>query len=539
MGNECYDDYDTAKANAGNLWFSTLWKSGDEFCTRPYHAGHWFMFVLTLITGTISIFTSFALLFIFFRRRIKDCCREEKRDERTYALNEKPAITAIIPCYMPNEQGIIEETVMKVITRVKSPGPLTVMVAYNTPTDLPEIEQKLKMMEAQQFQGPDGDLRRFRSIRVMESKSKAANLNYSLRCTTDPYCIIYDADHWPDPNSLLLLWEKMYRLDMDCVQGSYYMRNLEANQWGCCPPCTFPFLSRIIDAEFFLDWFFMKGLTRTFFMGRGYFCGSNALWRKASLEKLVFDTEAQTEDVDMAIRQLLKGAKIDFCAESRSGELAPQGCCACYKQRLRWNMGWDQVSMKHAAGMTSGDNEATCRTRCGLVWTFLVRWVLMTFMFSSIFIILPWQIYSFIHQTTEHGEIMWMTEDNWGKGIKYFSDVTFMTIWVPMLVSTIEAMLQAGHRGCQSWIQVIFVAFVASPLGFMAFFIYTLFLQLVSCFKVLTNNVGGWEVTKRGAIAVDLESDTDEDWDDDEYSDQEDLTSFNKKLLRNAGDGGS
>lgn len=53
----------------------------------------------------------------------------------------------------------------------------------------------------------------------------------------------------------------------DCVQGSYYMRNLRQNQYGCSPR-AFPCLARIIDAEFFLDWFFMKFVTR-YFLGKG------------------------------------------------------------------------------------------------------------------------------------------------------------------------------------------------------------------------------------------------------------------------------
>jgi len=324
--------------------------------------------------------------------------------------------------------------------------------------------------------------------RCMESKSKAANLNYALKLVSDEFLIIYDADHHPDRQSLMLLWEKMVRLDQDCVQGSYYMRNLRQNQFGCSPCCAFPCLSRIIDAEFFVDWFFSKLITRTFFMGKGYFSGSNALWRTPVLGGKSFSETAQTEDVDMAIQQLLDGRNIEFCAESRSGELAPMGCGACWKQRLRWTMGWDETSLKHSKAMAGG--QVNCRARCGLLWTFVVRWFLQMLTVGTFWIGFPLTL-------------IWpLKAEIWGQLITRLAQFCFIAGMGPWLFATLEAVFQIPHRGKQSCIQVLFVFIVASPFGFAGFSAFNVAQQTVSFYRIFTGTVSGWEVTARGPAAA-------------------------------------
>jgi len=61
----------------------------------------------------------------------------------------------------------------------------------------------------------------------------------------------------------------------------------------------------------------------------------------------------------------------------------------------------------------------------------------------------------------------------------------------------IEAMFQTRHRGCQSWIQVIFVA-AFMGLGWL-YIIFQAVLIIMSLFKIATGTVGGWVVTARKA----------------------------------------
>merc|ERR1711976_765055 len=101
----------------------------------------------------------------------------------------------------------------------------------------------------------------------------------------------------------------------------------------------------------------MKWTARNAFFG-----GSNALWKTDVIASKEFNDKLQCEDVDIAMRMLLENKKIDFCPEARSGELVPGDMKALYKQRLRWAMGWDQVSMKYWADMKTAKKTLNCCT---------------------------------------------------------------------------------------------------------------------------------------------------------------------------------
>eukprot|EP00928_Gymnodinium_smaydae_P050976 TRINITY_DN3450_c0_g3_i1.p1 TRINITY_DN3450_c0_g3~~TRINITY_DN3450_c0_g3_i1.p1 ORF type:complete len:527 (-),score=73.52 TRINITY_DN3450_c0_g3_i1:361-1941(-) len=483
MSSECFASELQAVANMTDEgWFTYIVVDSGLYCTVPYDVSHWVFGVSLLVMAGLAVSSALFIVFVFIQRRLKNTLGANKIE----AAADYPAtpITAIIPCYLPNEQFVIEETVSWIMHNVDSPGDLTVFVVYNTPHDLPDIENRLQRMITYS-DWPQG--RRFRAMRVLESTSKAANLNAALREVVDPHVVIYDADHHPDRQSLMLLWEKMLRLNQDCVQGSYYMRNLRQNQWGCCPPCTFPFLARIIDAEFFVDWFFMKPVTKRF-LGNAYFSGSNALWNTSALAEKQFSETAQTEDVDMAVQQLLMGRHIEFCPESRSGELAPMGCGACWKQRLRWTMGWDETSLKHS-GAFAEDGTLKFRARCGLFWVFVARWLTMLLAVGAVWVGIPLTLF------------YPLTPKVWGKLITYSGRVCFFSGLVPWFFATLEAILQIPHRGRQSAIQVLFVFLVSSPVGVAAFFLFNMLQQIVSLTKLCTGTVGAWEVTARGPAA--------------------------------------
>jgi len=188
--------------------------------------------------------------------------------------------------------------------------------------------------------------------------------------------------------------------------------------------------------------------------------------------------------VDMAIQQLLSKAKIEFCAESRSGELAPMTIRSVWKQRLRWTMGWDEAALKHGAAFTTTPG-LTARARCGMIWTFLVRWALMMLALGAVYVGFPLTL-------------VWpLTVENWGKLITYLGQSLFIAGCVPWAAATLEAIIRAPARGCQGAIQVVFVFLQASPFGFAAFFVFNLLLQMRSCMKISTGNIQGWEVTQR------------------------------------------
>merc|ERR1712093_390284 len=258
--------------------------------------------------------------------------RVSKKLARARDMHKHATVEAVLPCFLPNEADIIEDTVWHILNNIESPGEFKLWLVYNTPKDMPDIEARLKAM-SERVDLPHG--RKLAVVRAESSKSKAENINLILPQLTAKYSVIYDADHHPDPESLLLMLEKIERKRLDCVQGSTYIRNLNAG-----------ILARVIDADFFLTHFLyfpcMRLLTRS-----AVFCGSNGLWKTDVLQTTTFDKDMQTEDIDVSFRMLLKQHSIDFCPEARSGELAPASCQSLFKQRQRWAIGWDQVSLFH------------------------------------------------------------------------------------------------------------------------------------------------------------------------------------------------
>ena len=72
---------------------------------------------------------------------------------------------------------------------------------------------------------------------------------------------------------------------------------------------------------------------------------------------------------------LLDGLTMSFCPEARSGELAPAGARALIAQRLRWFMGWEQVTTKYywRVFWTS----LSLHRKLGFCYLFHLRWLLL------------------------------------------------------------------------------------------------------------------------------------------------------------------
>merc|ERR1712159_555882 len=100
------------------------------------------------------------------------------------------------------------------------------------------------------------------------------------------------------------------------------------------------------------------------------------------------------EDVDLSTRATIDQARVRFCPESRSGELCPKDCKALLRQRMRWAMGWDQVSMKHCCEILRSKS-LTCGGRCGLLYMLVFRWFVVFFMALASIVepVVAWDIF--------------------------------------------------------------------------------------------------------------------------------------------------
>ena len=259
-----------------------------------------------------------------------------------------PPATAIIAAYLPNEAATIVETV-EAFLRVEYPNSLQVLLAYNTPRDHP-IEAKL-----QQIAKEDP---RFTPYRVMNSTSKAQNVNSALAESEGEFIGVFDADHHPAPDSFVRAWHWLSN-GFDVVQGHCLVRNGDTS-W----------VARTVAVEF-------EAIYAVSHPGRarlhdfGIFGGSNGYWRADLLRRIRMRGSMLTEDIDSSMRVIESGGKIVSDPFLVSRELAPTTLSALWHQRMRWAQGWFQVARRHVVqGLRSPHLSA--RQKIGL-W-YLLMW---------------------------------------------------------------------------------------------------------------------------------------------------------------------
>lgn len=259
-----------------------------------------------------------------------------------------PAASAIIPAYLPNEAATIVETVRSFL-RQDYPGRLEVVLAYNTPRDLP-VETELRQLAA-------GDPR-FIPIRVPYSTSKAQNVNAALEVVTGAFTGVFDADHHPEPGAFRRAWRWLSH-GADIVQGHCVIRNGAAS-W----------VARTVAVEF-ESIYAVSHPGRARLHGFGLFCGSNGFWHTSLLRETRMRSEMLTEDIDSSMRVLLKGRRIVNDPALLSRELAPATIPALWHQRMRWAQGWFQVSRRY---LTRGLHSPHLDMRGKLGLLFLLGW---------------------------------------------------------------------------------------------------------------------------------------------------------------------
>lgn len=259
-----------------------------------------------------------------------------------------PPVSAIIAAYLPNEAATIVETV-EAFLRLDYPAPLQVIVAYNTPMDLP-IEAVLHELAEREP--------RLLPLRVEGSTSKAQNVNAALAEARGEFVGVFDADHHPHPRNFQRAWRWLSN-GYDVVQGHCVVRNGD-DSW----------VARIVAVEF-------EAIYAVSHPGRarlydfGIFGGSNGYWKTDLLRETRLHSFMLTEDIDSSIRITEAGHKIASDAQLLSRELAPLNLRALWNQRMRWAQGWTQVSMRHFwRAMRS--RKLSLRQKIGIFW--LLGW---------------------------------------------------------------------------------------------------------------------------------------------------------------------
>src|SRR5574340_602655 len=266
-----------------------------------------------------------------------------------------PLASAVIAAYLPNEAAAIVETV-ECFLRLDYPGPLQVILAYNTPQHLP-VEAVLEEIARRDP--------RFILLHVETSTSKAQNVNAAMAHVTGEFVGIFDADHHPDPDSFRRAW-RWLASGYDLVQGHCVVRNGHAS-W----------VARLTAVEFETIYALCHpGRARLHHFG--VFGGSNGYWRTSLLQQTRMHGSMLTEDIDSSIRVVTGGRRIASDPWLISRELGPATLKALWHQRMRWAQGWFQVALKHTwSGMRS--RRLSLRQKLGLVqllaWREIFPWL--------------------------------------------------------------------------------------------------------------------------------------------------------------------
>lgn len=245
-------------------------------------------------------------------------------------VEDLPVVAVVIPCYLPNETDVIEET-LKCVCCSEYQGELMVAVPYNTPDPMPQEEQRLKDITSLN--------ERVVSVeRVEASASKAENVMYAVSHMSNEdvdMVVVFDADHRPEPYTVSRMVTLLAQ-NPECVavQGSVHVVR-GGPAW----------LRWIAGGMEWVAWnFYAPGMS--LIAGSAWFAGANAVWRYSDLKDLGMDRSCMTEDVDLSIRAILEGHRILLAPWARVGEVCPSGPIGFVRQRLRWGMGWEQVTFR-------------------------------------------------------------------------------------------------------------------------------------------------------------------------------------------------
>lgn len=276
---------------------------------------YWDLYAFDLTVASLEVLHTLAFAICFYKS--------------TYGMSQpNPRMvttekcTVIIPCYLPNEQNIIVDTVERIM---KEEAVERIVMVYNTPHQM-SIEATLDKMQTAHFQ----------AYHVAGSTSRADNIMFALEeCNiVTKTVLLLDADHWSSPDAIpMLLAEYEQRGEsVVCIQGILTVRGN-----GC--------FARILTGFAFLTGVYMQPAMRVL-TGTALFTGGAAIWSTDELRRLKM-RPLLSEDIDLTFRTVKEGLKIKETIYAQFSELQPASILEFLRQRLRWTTGFEECRRMH------------------------------------------------------------------------------------------------------------------------------------------------------------------------------------------------
>jgi hypothetical protein len=277
-----------------------------------------------------------------------------------------PKTTFIVSAYLPNELGVIENTILNILERVQRPeAGIELVLAYNTP-HMEGIEPRLRELA---YKWPELIL-----ANAYGSKSKSENLNHAFEISSGEMIVLLDADHLVASDCLKLAWSWLDK-GYNAVQGRCKIRNGRKSV-----------VSSLVEVEFEAV-YGVSHYAKSKIFDSTLFGGTNGYWRSSVIKKLKFNPNRLTEDIDTTLRAILQGNHIVHDRNITSTELAPETMAGLWFQRKRWAQGWFQCSVKYQMAILRSKFLNIFQK---FMWTTLLMWrvvydILSHFLFPVLF----------------------------------------------------------------------------------------------------------------------------------------------------------
>lgn len=266
--------------------------------------------VLFLMFSVTSLYLAFLFLLLYLENK-------ERFNKSPKRQRKLPHVSIIVPAY--NEEENIVETI-EALKGLEYPKRLLeiIIVDDGSTDDTYKIAKK------------------FKGIKILrqKNKGKSAALNFGLKHATGDIIACVDSDSHPMPDALLKSIPFFNDRDVGAVTASIFVKNkekmLERLQW-------LEYVMIIWSRKIFE---FIESIYVT--------PGPFSLYRKDALLKVGgFDEKILTEDIEVTWRLLKHGYKIRLAAKARVLTTTPNYIMRWWNQRVRWNIGGFQTSLKH------------------------------------------------------------------------------------------------------------------------------------------------------------------------------------------------
>ena len=369
-------------------------------------------------------------------------------------------MTILVPCYLPNEQEIVKDTIEHIMERVEYPdgAAFHLLVAYNTPEPM-AFEAELHEWIEQRRLGWQAKGRRVQLMKVEGSTSKAENLNAALATEiSSDLTAIFDADHHPNSDALLRSTSRLLSDDADCVQGSIFLRS-QPDVWA-----------KLVHAEFFVTHFvyfpaMAFGARRASLPARTP-CGAPT---PSAGAPFVRGCRPRTSTSACECCWRIRRRAFPFAPRAGAASLPCASLGALWKQRLRWATGWDEVTLDHAGRIWNAP--MSLAKRLGMYYMLPLRWLaLVSVIVSQVALVAGL------------------------RGRQVLEPIATPILRAGAFCGVVTVLNALAYEGPSSW---MFIAafLVLSPV----YARFNLALVVTSLARIATGTVSGWDVTARYA----------------------------------------